>query len=172
MNGNCIYQVNDDICPLGVNPKEQKTKEQKTKHKLPPECPYCGSELLTYCDSLMNSLKEKARFPSDWCMHCQLMPDECADVDCPLNGLWVRLEDAEEQLSDVHKHLEICVMERRILLEQYKKLKQKLQQLHKAYHEATSHWESLCKYGVPLKELEKFDKKFEELLKEEKEAKS
>jgi hypothetical protein len=29
MDGNCIYQANDDMCPLGVNPQKKK-KEPKT----------------------------------------------------------------------------------------------------------------------------------------------
>jgi hypothetical protein len=24
MDGNCIYQANDDMCPLGVNPQKKK----------------------------------------------------------------------------------------------------------------------------------------------------
>jgi len=58
MNGNCIYQANNDVCPLGVNPKqkkgnyvrepkpwvcdcceqEQSPEEGKTLIKLCPQC--------------------------------------------------------------------------------------------------------------------------------------
>ena len=46
------------------------------------------------------SLKEKAKFPSDWCSYCQLERDECANSGCPLNGLWIRLEDAQQEIDE------------------------------------------------------------------------
>jgi hypothetical protein len=31
MNGNCIYQANADVCPLGVNPKKKEGRQIKKK---------------------------------------------------------------------------------------------------------------------------------------------
>jgi len=121
----------------------------------------------------MSSMKEKAKFPSDWCSYCQLLPDECANSGCPLNGLWVKFEDAEEACQKCN-YREVI----RIRKEEMRELKQKLKRLISDIDVSLRHIAERGKCDVTLttnfinqvkKELEKM---LDELLKEKKEAKT
>jgi hypothetical protein len=115
----------------------------------------------------MSSLKEKAKTGYSICENAYLTcekcksQNKCGSENCPLvNVLWVRLEDAEQDIEKLQTAFNI-------IYRTNEKLKQKLQQLLKKF--PSKYGGSPANWRVNMystREIDEWKKKFEELLKE------
>jgi len=122
----------------------------------------------------MSSLKEKAKTKREiW-----NEPDIIQKPETSVDTLWVRLEDAQQEIDRLEKQIEKEIMIRCGYSEQIVELKQKLQQLLNEFPDATDEkyklpdaWTAqdiVDTYTMLIKDVFGWKKKFRELLKEEK----
>jgi hypothetical protein len=119
------------------------------------------------------SLKEKAKRVDEW--YNELMPIEGSDSEGNFrrssNVLLVRLEDAQKEIDKLteQRSIESKIVDR--MLKEKEEMKQKLQQLLAEFPK--KRWDEIFEWrDYDDEEIDEWKKKFEELLKEEKEAKA
>jgi hypothetical protein len=118
----------------------------------------------------MSSLKEKAKTSYSICekayLTCEVCEpqNKCGSGNCPLvNVLWVRLEDAERTLAELKQKLQ-----------QFENFLNEFPDINNEKYKLPDSWvvqDIIDTNALFIKDVSDWKKKFEELLKEEKEVK-